>query len=349
MSRYFLPHIDRMAGYVPGEQPRDGGFIKLNTNENPYPPSPRVAEAIAAAARRAAPALSRPAGHRLPRGRRAPARRRARDDPGGQRLRRPADDPHPRLRRAGRRRRLPVAELHPLSHPGRAPGRPARRGPVPPDWTLDPQTFAVPGPELAFLANPNSPSGTALDARRGRASSPSGSTARWSSTRPTSTSPRPTASAWSRDHPNVIVTRTLQQGLQPGRAPARLPDRPARDRRGPDQGQGLVQLRHAEPGRRRAALEDQDYLAETRAKILATRGRLTDAVRALGYHVPESQANFVWCTGDPRAVEIYQALKDRKILVRLMRYPGHPDGLADHRRHRRRDRPVARTNSGTLV
>src|SRR3954468_21848687 len=49
MSRYFLPHIDRMAGYVPGEQPRNGGFIKLNTNENPYPPSPRALAAIAGA------------------------------------------------------------------------------------------------------------------------------------------------------------------------------------------------------------------------------------------------------------------------------------------------------------
>src|SRR5438105_5327325 len=37
-----------MAGYVPGEQPRDGTFIKLNTNENPYPPSPRVFDAIRA-------------------------------------------------------------------------------------------------------------------------------------------------------------------------------------------------------------------------------------------------------------------------------------------------------------
>src|SRR5437764_11841912 len=41
-------NIRAMAGYSPGEQPRDGSFIKLNTNENPYPPSPRVFEAIRA-------------------------------------------------------------------------------------------------------------------------------------------------------------------------------------------------------------------------------------------------------------------------------------------------------------
>src|SRR6516164_8820814 len=42
-------NVRGMAGYTPGEQPRDGGFGKLNTNENPYPPSPRVIEAIRAA------------------------------------------------------------------------------------------------------------------------------------------------------------------------------------------------------------------------------------------------------------------------------------------------------------
>jgi len=39
-----------MQAYVPGFQPEGDGFVKLNTNENPYPPSPRVIEAIRAAA-----------------------------------------------------------------------------------------------------------------------------------------------------------------------------------------------------------------------------------------------------------------------------------------------------------
>lgn len=44
---FFRDNIERMAAYVPGEQPDDmSGVIKLNTNENPYPPSPKVAEAL---------------------------------------------------------------------------------------------------------------------------------------------------------------------------------------------------------------------------------------------------------------------------------------------------------------
>ena len=49
---YFRPDIDAMQAYMPGEQPQAGKFIKLNTNENPYPPSPAVARAIAAVVER---------------------------------------------------------------------------------------------------------------------------------------------------------------------------------------------------------------------------------------------------------------------------------------------------------
>jgi len=42
-------HVQRLAPYVPGEQPKERGLIKLNTNENPFPPSPKVIEAVRSA------------------------------------------------------------------------------------------------------------------------------------------------------------------------------------------------------------------------------------------------------------------------------------------------------------
>lgn len=50
MSRYWSETVKSLEPYVPGEQPQDKKYIKLNTNENPYPPSPHVIEAIKQAA-----------------------------------------------------------------------------------------------------------------------------------------------------------------------------------------------------------------------------------------------------------------------------------------------------------
>jgi histidinol-phosphate aminotransferase len=46
MSDLIRKSVQALHGYVPGEQPREKGVTKLNTNENPYPPSPMVAEAL---------------------------------------------------------------------------------------------------------------------------------------------------------------------------------------------------------------------------------------------------------------------------------------------------------------
>ncbi len=162
MTRFFRPNIARMAGYVPGEQPRDGGFTKLNTNENPYPPSPRVKAAIAEA---------------------VTDRLRLYPDPMSTELCRTAAQLHgvePEMVLAGNgsddiltivtRAFVGPGEPAAFASPsyllystliqlqdGRAVTVPYSR-----DWTLDHAALAVPGLKLVYLANPDSPSGTAL-------------------------------------------------------------------------------------------------------------------------------------------------------------------------------------------
>jgi histidinol-phosphate aminotransferase len=129
------------------------------------------------------------------------------------------------------------------------------------------------------------------------------------------------------DHPNVVVTRSFSKGYSlagirlgylVGRAEIVAELIKVKDSYNCDMLSQVAGI---------AALRDQDYLAETRSKILATRSRLTNALRAIGYTVPDSQSNFVWATGGPPARETFQQLKEHKILVRLMSYPGYPDGL----------------------
>ena len=48
MKALIRKSVQQMTGYTPGEQPSEAGFVKLNTNENPYPPSPQIARELAA-------------------------------------------------------------------------------------------------------------------------------------------------------------------------------------------------------------------------------------------------------------------------------------------------------------
>jgi histidinol-phosphate aminotransferase len=77
-----------------------------------------------------------------------------------------------------------------------------------------------------------------------------------------------------------------------------------------------------------AAIDDQAWLQETVGKIRQTRTRLAEGLVSLGFSVLSSQANFVWCTHpNHAAVTIYERLKENRVLVRYMNYPGWGDGL----------------------
>ncbi len=100
-----------------------------------------------------------------------------------------------------------------------------------------------------------------------------------------------------------------------------------------------------------AAIEDQHYFHDVRAKIIATRERMTVALSALGFEVTPSHANFVWCRrfrspaeADLRGAQGAEdsgplhALRDRPggFARRVLRRPPHLRG------HRQRDRHAAR-------
>lgn len=46
MSKFLNENLQKLESYTPGEQPQDKSYIKLNTNESPYPPSKGVIKAI---------------------------------------------------------------------------------------------------------------------------------------------------------------------------------------------------------------------------------------------------------------------------------------------------------------
>jgi histidinol-phosphate aminotransferase len=193
------------------------------------------------------------------------------------------------------------------------------------DWQL-PDPWPLPRATLTFLANPNSPSGTtvSLAAIERLASQLDG---------PLVLDEAYVAFAdadgMSLAHrPNVIVSRSFSKshslaGIRFGYAVA-----------DPAITHELVKVKDSyncdvlSLAAAAAALEDQDYLQQTRAQILATRARLKLKLNELGFEVCPSQSNFLWCRRSERPVKpIYEELKRRRILIRYMNYPGYGDGL----------------------
>ena len=160
---FVRPEIAAMKGYVPGEQPQGGTFIKLNTNENPYPCSPKVGEAIRAALERGLSKYPDPQATAF----RAAAAQVYGVDPDWILCGNGSDDILTILTRAfvgqGELLRLPYPSYILYKTLAQLQGANSEEVPFAPDWSLAPE-FSTPKPnlKLVFLPNPNSPTGTLI-------------------------------------------------------------------------------------------------------------------------------------------------------------------------------------------
>jgi len=327
-STFFRPNITAMTPYVPGEQPAIGErVIKINTNENPYPPSPAAMKV-----------LREIDGEQL---RRYP-------QPTAQTFREAAgavlgydadwilpgngsDDLLTMLFRActepGRAAAYAMPTYTLYRTLAKIQNAEVIEVPFDDDFNLPADGLAAAGAPLTLVANPNAPSGTLfspdeLEALAGRVKGLMVIDEAYVDFAESSAIDLP------RRCENVIVLRTLSKGYS--MAGLRLGFGVAR----PEILTGLMKVKDSYNvdalacAIGAAAIADQAYKNDCAAKVRTSRGLLEGQLKDLGFAVWPSQANFLLVR--PTAIgarEMYEGLKKRGILIRYFQQPKLEDKL----------------------
>jgi histidinol-phosphate aminotransferase len=312
---FVRPLVRRLAAYQPGEQPQTPGYIKLNTNENPYPPSPRVLEAVRAAASEDLRLYPDPMANAL--------RDKAAEVYGFTREQILAGNGSDDLLAMIVRTCLSPGERAVYPYPTYslydtlvaigdgdavhvAYGR---------DFAL-PAGLAEAGGTVTFVCNPNSPSGTIAPVAELRALSRAVAGLLVVDEAYVDFAAE-SALDLARECDNVVVLRTfsksfslagLRVGLAFGAAPIIAELAKVKD---------SYNLNRVSAAAAVAALDDRAWMRANVERVCATRARLGAGLRRLGYDVLASQANFVLARRPGRSLRaVYEALKERRILVR---------------------------------
>ena len=324
--RYFRDNIEQAKGYEPGFQPKQTDVLKLNTNENPYPPSPAVMKVLAE--------INAEQLRRYP-------------DPSGDQFRQAAAQIHGvspdnimccnggdelltiALRAFCDQNRpvaypVPTYSLYPVL--ANLQNCQAIELPFDSEFNLPPKLAAA-GAALTIVCNPNAPSATfiGVDELASLADELGGvllideayvDFAEENCIR------------LVKDFDNVIILRSMSKGyslagLRFGYAFAQ-----------PHLIASLMKLKDSynvdavAVALAAAAIKDQKYFAENVEKVKKDRERLTEQLGALKFEVPAGYANFVLAKSkDRRAGEIYDKLVQRNIYVRYFDLPCLSDKL----------------------
>lgn len=328
MNIRYRPNILAMQGYEPGEQPQPGKFIKLNTNENPYPGSWAVNRAIQTAAESGLA--------RYP-------------DPTATAFRECASgilDVPPEWILCGngsddiltiatrtfvgtaKTFRMPTPSYSLYKTLANIQGANIDEVVFNPNWTL-PGEFVDRDEDLrlAVIANPNSPSGTMIPPEDVLQIAEQ------------LACPLLVDEAYVdfanvsclqlvKQNEKILISRTLSKsyalaGLRFGFVVA--------------QPQVIRQLAKVKDSYNcdtisiaaaTAAIADQTWLQTNRQRVVDSRNRFSAELEQLGFVVTPSQANFVWCNHPQvEARRLFAQLRNARILVRYMNYDGWGDGL----------------------
>jgi len=321
-NRLIKKSVGRMTGYTPGEQPKVSGLIKLNTNENPYPPAPGVFSALRSV---------------------DPARLRLYPDPVSSALRKAiaglnkcsedmvfvgngSDEILALCTRAFVEDNGSIGYFNPSYslYPSLADIRDVEKRPVDLgsgfEWAM-PSKYKA---SLFLLARPNAPTGMNYPLR-----TVSSFCAKFKGVVLIDEAYADFASdncmALARTRKNVLVMRTLSKsfslaGIRVGyvighkdliAALFKIKD--------------SYNLDYLAQTLALAAVQDVAVMKKNSAKIIASRQRLTKELEKLGYFVCKSQSNFLFVK-PPRmkAAEVFRKLRERKILARY--FPGKRTG-----------------------
>ena len=319
MSRFLSPTLEAVTPYTPGEQPHDQQYIKLNTNESPYLPSPSVVGAVSEAEVEKLRLYSDPACAELLRAAAAHFELK----------------PEQIMPGNGSDENLFFAlrafcdENHPLAYADITYGCysvwcglmhiPSHIIPLKEDFTLDPADYYGLN-ETIVIANPNAPTGLAL---------PCSAIEEILKSNPNHVVIVDEAYVdfggescvpLIDNYENLLVVQTFSKSRQ--LAGARLGLAMGNAKLIADLNRVKFSLNPYNINRLtlkagKAALEDTDYFDKTRAAIVETRGWTKQQLEARGFAVLDSRSNFLFASTDKKSGgELYLKLKEKGVLVR---------------------------------
>lgn len=321
------PHIQDLHAYVPGEQPQGDGWVKLNTNENPYPPSPKVGEAVAAEAvnlrkypEPTSARLRAAIGERYGLNRQNVIIGNGSDNILDLITRCFASEP-------GAGHTVPSYSLYPVV--AGMSGQALVDVDFDRSMTLDVAALAATQAKVFFLTNPNAPTGVAFPPAQIEAALRAidgllvvdeayvdfGGES---------------AVSLLKDYENLIVVRTFSKsyslaGMRVGFALAAAPIIAVLDRV-----RDAYNLDRIAQAAALAAFQDLDYFEAQRQKVMATRASTRAALDGFGWFTYPSAANFLFTepkkgageSGPEVAAGLFAYLKAQNVLVRY--FPSHP-------------------------